>query len=59
MNLATIVLGAIALLTIVSGLVGSRVHSRTVAWYATQIPALAAWGWLCYALIHTFLFFPG
>jgi hypothetical protein len=59
MDLMTILIGAIALLTIVSGLAGYRLHSRTFPWYAAQIPAVAAWGWAAYGLIYTFLIYPG
>lgn len=58
-SLGSIVLGAMALLTLASGIVGWRVRSRTIAWWAAQLPAIAAWGWAGYGLIHTLLIYPG
>lgn len=58
-NPGSMVLAAVALLTVASGMLGYRVRSRTIAWWIAQLPAIASWGWVAYGLIYTFLLYPG
>jgi hypothetical protein len=57
-ELTGVALGAIGLLTFASGLIGYGAHRKTLGWYAAQLPAIAAWGWVGYALIHSFFVYP-
>lgn len=56
--LLRIVVGALAALTLASGLIGYRVRARTGAWYAAQAPAVLAWAWVAYALIYALFAYP-
>ena len=58
-SLLDIAAAAIAVLTIASGLIGLRVRSRTLPWYAAQIPAMVAWGWLGYSLVYSMFIYGG
>lgn len=57
-SLLDLVVGLVATLTLLSGLIGYRVSARTVAWYMAQTPVIAAWGWLAYALIYSVVIYP-
>lgn len=58
-ELAGMIFGVVALLTLASGLIGYRVRGRAYAWYAAQTPAVLAWAWMGYGLIYSFLVYPG
>ena len=55
-SLLSIALVLIASLTLASGMIGLRVHSRDGLWYTAQLPAIAAWGWLFAGFIHALAF---
>lgn len=57
-TLLDLVIGVVAALTLLSGLVGYRVRSKTVSWYVAQTPAMAGWGWVAYALIYSVFVYP-
>jgi hypothetical protein len=57
-SLTDIIVGAIAALTLLSGLVGHRLQSKTMPWYLAQVPAIVAWGWLAYGSIYSLLIYP-
>ena len=55
-SLFSISLAIIAILTLVSGLIGLRLRDRTGFWYASQIPAIVGWGWLCLGFITALIY---
>ena len=58
-ELAGLTVGVIAGLTIASGLISYRLRLRAGRWYAAQVPAAVAWGWLAYGLVYTLLIYEG
>lgn len=57
--LAAMIFGLFAVFMLASGLIGYRVRARTFAWYASQLPAMAGWAWILYALVFSFAGYPG
>jgi hypothetical protein len=50
-SLLSIALAVIAILTLVSGVVGWWARARTAYWYASQVPAILGWGWIGFGLL--------
>jgi hypothetical protein len=55
-SLLGIALAVIALLTLASGLIGWRTRAKTAHWYASQVPAILGWGWLCLGSISSLMY---
>ena len=55
-SLFSIGLAVIAVLTLASGFIGLRARAKTVYWYASQIPAIVGWGWLCLGFIGALIY---
>ena len=54
--LTRLVIALIAVLTLLSGLLGYRARSKTFAWYAAQAPAMVSWSWVFYVLVFNLIY---